>query len=144
MLAAIIPPKPNDVQISELTIDSDTSTITINGQASNSYAAVEVFKKTVEGAIFKYNKIDDKPNADKKELVLASDINTSDTSYGENSSGNKVLRFKLSFVYAEELFSPESTNVVISIKTNGNATDSYRGIPSSLFTAPAKDIPGVN
>ena len=50
LLNAIIPPSPNDIQISNLTIDTDTSLITIEGQAPNSYAAAEVFRKTIEGA----------------------------------------------------------------------------------------------
>lgn len=138
LLNAVIPPAPNDIKISDLTIDSATNTITINGQAANSYAAVEVFKKTIEGAQVKYT------DSDKKEqkLVLASSISTSNTSYGEDSSGAKVLRFTLSFVYAPELFSPSSKNVSVVITTSGNATDSYIGVPKSIFTDRATDLTG--
>lgn len=138
LLAAIIPPAPNDIQISDLNIDSTNGTITINGQATNSYAAVEVFKKTIEGAKFKYTDSDN----EKQEIILASDISTSNTSYGEDSTGAKVLRFTISFTYAEELFSPASKNISIVITTNGNATDSYLGVPSSIFVDRAKDLTG--
>lgn len=136
VLNAIIPPKPDDIQISTLTVDSSTGVITIDGQASNSYAAVETFKKTIDGAKLRYTDTDDKP----QEIVLASNINTSNTSYGEDSSGTKVLRFTLSFVYTPELFSPASKNTSIAITVNGNVTDSYLGVPKNIFVDPAKDL----
>jgi Tfp pilus assembly protein PilN len=132
MLTAIIPPAPNNIQISDMTIDSTTDTITINGQAANSYAAVEVFKKTIAGAKVKYT------DSDKNGVDLATNISTSNTSYGEDSSGAKVLRFTISFLYAKELFSPGSKNVSVVVTTRGNVTDSYLGVPS-IFTDRAKD-----
>jgi len=138
LLRAIIPPSPNDVQISNLTVDSDAGLITIEGQASNSYAAVEVFRKTIEGAQIKFTDASGVQQA----ITLASSVSTSNTSYGEDSSGEKVLRFTISFVYTEELFSPISKNLSIVISTSGNATDSYLGVPKSLFTSRAQDITG--
>jgi len=140
ILNVIIPPAPNVVNISNLAVDSDAGTITIDGQAANSYAAVEVFKKTIEGANVKYTD----SNNNKQEIVLASNISTSNTSYGEDSSGNKVLRFTLSFSYAPELFSPSSKDISIVITTNGNATDSYLGVPKSIFADRASDITEIN
>jgi Tfp pilus assembly protein PilN len=138
MLAAIIPPAPNDIQVSDLTIDSTTSTVTINGQASNSYAAVEVFKKTLEGAKVNYTDT----NGKSQTATLASNISTSNTSYGEDATGTKVLRFTLSFEYASELFSPLSKGVSIVISNKGNATDSYLGVPTSIFADRATDLTG--
>ena len=142
LLSAIIPPAPNDVQLYDLTIDSTTNTITINGQATNSYAAVEVFKKTIEGAKAQFNNADDKSTDKPTELTLASSISTSNTSYGEDPTGAKVLRFTISFVYTPELFSPATKNVSVIITTQGNATDSYLGVPASFFTDPATDLTG--
>lgn len=136
VLTAIIPQSPNDIQISTLSVDSDTNLVTIDGQAANSYAAVEVFKKMIEGAKVKYTDSDNK----QQQISLASDISTSDISYGEDSSGTKVLRFTLSFVYADELFSPDSKNVSIVVSTSGNVTDSYLGVPTSIFTDSATDL----
>ncbi|MCX6728890.1 MAG: hypothetical protein NTV39_03970 [Candidatus Saccharibacteria bacterium] len=135
LLAAIIPPAPNDIKISDMTVDSATNTITINGQASNSYAAVEVFKKTIDGAKVEFT-------GNSEGVKLASNISTSNTSYGEDSSGGKVLRFTLSFEYAPELFSPKSKNVTIVVPNQGNATDSYLGIPADVFTDRATDATG--
>lgn len=137
VLNAIIPPSPNNVQISNLSVDTTLQTITIEGQAANSYAALEVFKKTTGGATLKYTDSSNK----KQELALASNINTGGTSYGEDSSGKKVLRFTLSFNYVSELFAVDSDNVTIVVTNNGNATDSYLGIPQSIFVDKAVDIP---
>jgi Tfp pilus assembly protein PilN len=138
LLAAIIPPTPNNIQVSDLTIDSTANTITINGQAPNSYAAVEVFKKTLDGAKVKYTDTDGKSQT----ATLASNISTSNTSYGEDATGAKVLRFTLSFEYTPELFSPLSKDVSIIISTNGNATDSYLGVPTSIFADRLPDYTG--
>jgi len=138
MLTVIIPPAPNNIQVSDLTIDSTANTITINGQAPNSYAAVEVFKKTLNGAKVQYTDTDGKSQT----ATLASNISTSNTSYGEDATGAKVLRFTLTFEYTPELFSPLSKDVSIIISTNGNATDSYLGVPTSIFADRATDLTG--
>lgn len=139
VLTAIIPPSPNNIQISNLSVDSTSNTITMDGQAANSYAAVEVFKKTIGGADLKYTDADNKT----QQIALASDISTSDTSYGEDESGAKVLRFTLSFVYVPELLSPSSKDVSIVITTGGNVTDSYLGVPQSIFAVRATDLTGT-
>lgn len=138
MLNAIIPPAPNEVKVSDMTIDAENKLVTIDGQAQNSYAAVEVFKKTIDGAKVKFTDTD----GNQQEVALASNINTSNTSYGEDSSGAKVLRFTLTFNYSDDLFSPLSKNVSIVITVNGNVTDSYLGVPRSIFTDRAKDLGG--
>jgi len=140
VLRAIIPPTPNDVQISTLAIDSDNSNITIEGQAKNSYAAVEVFKKTLEGAKINFK---DSEGADQS-IDLASNIVVGDTSYGEDSSGIKVLRFSVKFDYTSELFATTSKDLKVTISNNGDATDSYLGVPKSLFVDKAKDVQEVN
>jgi hypothetical protein len=139
VLQSIIPPAPNTIQVSNLTIDAENKVISMDGQAPQSYQALEVFKKTISAAMVKYG--DEK---DRQEVALASEISISDTSYGEDASGVKVLRFTLKFTYAEELFSPLSTNPVISIANSGNATDSYLGLPKSIFVERAKDLSGAN
>lgn len=136
MLKSIIPPAPNTVKMSSVLVDSDEKSIKLEGQAQGGYAAVEVFKKTLEGASVKYT--DD--SGDEQNAVLASQIDISETSYGEDSAGNKVLRFTINFNYAEELLSPNSKNVSIVVTNSGNATDSYLGVPTSIFTKPATDI----
>ncbi len=137
VLVAIIPASPNQVQISNLAIDSDLGTISVEGQAARSYAALEVFRKTIEGAQVQFTN-----DQGDQSVTLASDVSTGETSYGEDASGAKVLRFTMSFKYAPELFAPASKNLRIVISTKGNATDSYLGVPTSIFVDRAKDLEG--
>lgn len=136
LLGAIIPPEPNNIQISSVSVDSGTRIIVIDGQAPNSYSAVEVFKKTIKGSMLRYTIGEGKP----KDIKLASNISLGETSYGADKTGAKVLRFKLSFDYAPELFDPASKDTSIVIAIDGNVTDSYLGIPKSIFTDRATDI----
>ncbi len=135
MLTAIIPPTPNDVQISTLSLDASTSTITLEGQAPNGFSATDVFKKTLGAAKVKFTN-----DQGDQEVALASNISISNTSYGEDSSGQKVLRFTLSFEYAPDFFAPASKNATVLITNIGNATDSSLGIPSSIFADRATDL----
>jgi hypothetical protein len=135
ILEAIIPPAPNSIQFSTLTVDSTTNTVTIEAQASNGYAAVDVFKKTIEGAQAQFTS-----NGSTQKIPMASNVSLGDTSYGQDSTQAKVLRFTMSFTYASELFAPSSSNLNISIAGGGNATDSFLGVPTSLFVDKAKDV----
>ena len=123
------------VQISTLTVDPENTAITIDGQTRSGYSAVEIFKKTIDGARVKYT---DSDTTDP--LHLASEISISNTSYGEDSTGSKVLRFTISFKYAEEIFAYTSKNASVYIISNGNVTDSYLGVPKSVFAERATDL----
>lgn len=136
LLHAIIPPAPNSVAISTLSLDSTANTMTIDAQ-TNDYSSAEIFKKTIEGAQVSYES-----DQTKQQVTLASSVSITNTSWGEDASGAKVLRFTLSFVYAQELFSPGSTNATVTVKTNGNATDSNLGLPNSIFAVRATDLGG--
>lgn len=135
VLAAVVPPEPNSVQISQINIDAEDSLITLEGQ-TRAFDSMEVFKKTLDSAIIVYT---DKDN-EKQEVKLASALNSSEVSYGENSNGEKVLLFSISFEYPEELFSPDVNDVTIKLSINGNVTDSYLGVPRSIFTERAKEV----
>lgn len=136
VLAAVIPPEPNNIQISNLDIDATTSVLAIEGQTAG-YDSLEVFKKTIDGAVIEF-----KADGETQRVELASNISTSDVSFGEDSTGAKVLRFTLSFTYPVELFSPTVPGVVVKLTNAGNVTDSYLGIPKSIFADRARDIPG--
>ena len=138
VLSAVIPPAPNNVQVSNLLINAELSQLSIEGQ-TRSFDNLEIFKKTVDGAVITYN-----DGSEDKEVKLASSISTSDISYGEDASGAKVLRFTLRFVYAQELFSPTVPSLTIKLINQGNVTDSYLGIPKSIFAPRAADTSGGN
>ena len=133
LLQAIIPPAPNEVRISSLLIDASTNNIRLEGQTAQ-YPGLEAFKKTLGAAYVRY-----KEDGEQKDVPLASEISLADISYGEDATGTKVLRFTISFTYAEELFSPKVVAPSIVLINGGNVTDSYLGIPKSIFTDRAKD-----
>lgn len=139
MLQVVIPPAPNAVQISTLAITADTNTITLQGQAANRYTALDIFKKTIDGTVITYDGGDGEGSA---EIKLASNISTTDLSYGEDSAGTKVLRFTVSFTYPQELFAPATSGLKFKITNSGDATDSYIGLPKSIFVPRAADSAG--
>ena len=77
-------------------------------------------------------------------IDLASNVVVGDTSYGEDSTGAKVLRFSIKFDYVPELFATSSKDLKVTISNGGDATDSYLGVPKSLFVDKAKDVQEVN
>lgn len=139
MLSTINPPAPNTIAITSLELDSEESTIKIEAQAANGYQALEVFKKTIMSTNFQFSR-----DGQTESVPLASEMSDSDRSYGEDASGKKVLRFSLSFVYPTELFARTSTSAQIIAPTKKNATDSFLGVPKSLFTQKANDAMGEN
>lgn len=111
--------------------------IMLEGQTSN-YETMESFKKHIDNTSFEY--VNDE--GEKELIKLAANISTADASYGEDSSGKRVLRFMITFDYPAELFSPATAKKEISYKltVNGNVTDSYLGIPR--FDQRASDLKG--
>ncbi|MGY4893876.1 MAG: PilN domain-containing protein [Candidatus Saccharimonadota bacterium] len=136
VLAAVIPPEPNNVVMSQVSINATDSTIRIEGQ-TRGYDSMEVFKKTLDNAVVTFTQPD---STEVQTVKLASDISVTDTSYGANADNVKVLRFVLTFKYPEELFSPDIAGVTIKLNINGNVTDSYLGLPKSIFEERASDL----
>jgi Tfp pilus assembly protein PilN len=134
VLSAVIPPAPNNVQVSLVSMNTEDTTLTLEGQTA-AYDSMEVFKKTIDSSVIIFTK-----DGVEEEVKLASDISTGNISYGEDPGGQKVLRFTLSFKYPPELFSADTEQFTIKLSINGNVTDSYLGIPKSIFTERAKDI----
>lgn len=130
IISTVVPTGDNSVSISRFQLDAAENTISIEGQASNGYAALEAFKKTIAKTTFEY--VQD--GVRQTGLHIASDITDGDQRYGESSDGKRVLRFSLSFTYPTELFAPTSEQGRIVAPNKQNATDSAVGVPKSLFT----------
>lgn len=139
VLTTINPPAPNDVAVTSLSLDSATKTIRIQAQVSSGYPALEVFKKTISATNFVFTK-----DGKEEKRPLASQMSDSDRSYGDDAEGATVLRFTLSFIYPDELFSRLAENAKIVAPTRTNVTDSFLGVPNSLFTQKASDAQGGN
>jgi hypothetical protein len=139
ILTTINPSAPNSISITNVSIDAATTTIRLEAQASNGYPALDVFKKTIDATQFKFTK-----DGQEQSVALASGMSDSDRSYGEDATGAKVLRFTISFVYPAQLFSKTSLNATIVAPEKTNATDSYKGVPQSLFTQKVSFTGGAN
>lgn len=140
MLAAINPVAPNEVTFSLARVETETGTIRLEGQAVNGYNAADVLKKTILGTGLSYR--DD--NNETKIIPLTDSVSTSDLSYGEDSTGKKVLRFTLTFVYDEAFFARTTKDAVIIRPDRQNVTDSFLRLPESLFGDRVMDQGGSN
>lgn len=134
MLSAVVPPAPNEVRVAAVAVDTETAIMEIEGQTAD-YGSIEIFKKTLEGAVIEYPLEDGTAQTD----MLATMINISEISYGEDSNGANVVRFTLDFVYPDSLFSAAISNVSFQLTNEGNVTDSYLGVPRSLFVTTSEE-----
>lgn len=134
MLTTINPPSPNEINVTSFKLDTLEKTMTIEAQARNAYPALEAFRKTIQATQIEFSQ-----DGVKDKVLLASALNDSERSYGEDANGNRVLRFKLSFAYADQLLSSKSKGLTIIAPTKSNVTDSFLGVPKSLFTNKAID-----
>lgn len=138
MLQAVIPPAPNTVQISSLVVDGSLGTIKLEGQTPQ-YPSLETFRKTLGLANVRFND----SNGKQTDIPLATNLSLTNVSFGDDATGTKVVRFDITFTYATELLSPTTTNPTIVLIDGGNVTDSYLGIPKSIFTDRAADTGGT-
>lgn len=134
MLEAVLPPAPNSVRISQVAVDNDKSTITLEGQ-TGAFDSMEVFKKTLESAVINYLE-----DGEGREVKLVTNLDIGEATFGSNANNEKVVVFMVTFEYPLELFSPTIPAISIKLNAGGNVTDSYLGIPRSIFTEPATEI----
>lgn len=135
VVAAVNPVAPNNVSFSDIKVNPESKTITLEGSAVNGYSALETLKKTILNT-----KVQTTDGDKSSEVSLTKEIKDGDTSFGENSEGKKVLQFSFSFEYAEELLAP-ANNGTVSVSTptgKVDVTDSRQGIPDSLFKSNSK------
>ena len=135
VVTAVNPVAPNNVSFSDIKVNPESKTITLEGSAVNGYSALETLKKTILNT-----KVQTTDGYKSSEVSLTKEIKDGDTSFGENSEGKKVLQFSFSFEYAEELLAPANNGTVSVLTPTGkvDVTDSRQGIPDSLFKSNSK------
>ena len=135
VVTAVNPVAPNNVSFSDIKVNPESKTITLEGSAINGYSALETLKKTILNT-----KVQTTDGDKSSEVSLTKEIKDGDTSFGENSEGKKVLQFSFSFEYAEELLAPANNGTVSVLTPTGkvDVTDSRQGIPDSLFKSNSK------
>lgn len=135
LLVAMNPAAPNQVSFSTARVESEEKTIRLEGQAVNGYIAADVVKKTILGIKFSYRD----SGGNSQTVALTDNVSTSELSYGEDSTGKKVLRFTMVFSYNEAFFARSSKEAIIIRPDRQNVTDSYLRLPESLFSDRASD-----
>ncbi len=138
LLVAVNPASPNSVSFSQTSFDAAAGTIVLEGQAKNGYVAADVLKKTILGTSMSYK--DD--NGQTQTVPLTDHVTAGELSYGEDASGDQVLRFSLSFEYDPVFFARSSKNAIIIKPNRQNVTDSYVRLPESLFSKSTVDQDG--
>ena len=135
VVTAVNPVAPNNISFSDIKVNPESKTITLEGSAVNGYSALETLKKTILNT-----KVQTTDGDKSSEVGLTKEIKDGDTSFGENSEGKKVLQFSFSFEYAEELLAPANNGTVSVLTPTGkvDVTDSRQGIPDSLFKSNSK------
>lgn len=138
VLAAINPAAPNDVKLSKVTFDPKEATLTLEGSAVGGYTATDVFRKTILNTNVTARKDDEDVD-----VPLTNDVVLQNTSYGQDSTGAKVVRFTVVFAYPEGLFDNTMSDVKIVTPTSKiDVTDSKTRVPDSLFSQAATDVEG--
>lgn len=143
------------VEISNFNLDIETATIEIEGHTSAGYPGVEAIVKTLNAAEISYSvrpevtdeKSDEEDataSENKSEInsvpLLSQTATSGEVTYGRDSDGNETARFHLLLTLTEEFMSVKHENMLVRIKNGGNVTDSYLGIPKSIFAPAATDI----
>lgn len=141
LVQAINPSAPDDMKFSKITIDPIESTMTLEGSAVGGYASAEVFRKTILHTMIEGKERGSDENI---KIPLTDDVQMKDMRYGENSDGEKVLAFKVVFVYPDDLFNNMLTAVkVVTPESRIDVTDSKTRVPDSMFSqAPKKSDEG--
>jgi hypothetical protein len=129
----------NTVSYSSISLDEVANTVQINGQTAT-YQSYDTFKKTLLNAQVQYKESADATET--KSVALASNVSLPETSYGIDSTGKRVLTFTINFSYNTMLLDPTISDVKIEIIGTGNVSDSYLGVPTSLFSDKATSISG--
>lgn len=139
----------NSVSLNSFTIDTTAKTISLVAQTDKrGFDAAEVFRKNIEAMKIYYQDAnsDTVPNEfkanpittlgkDDKSETIASDVVLSDLSYSENSEDKrKSVNFRLTFTYNPILFDEKVDILRIRGLNRGNVTDSYEGLPKTLFS----------
>lgn len=119
----------NTLSYTSISLDTTTQTFSIQGEVPG-YSSYEELLKALQNSFVRYR---DSKDGDFNKVPLASSLSSGQATFSKNSLGNTVLGFSLSFTYPKELFLPTKYDVSVIVEKYGNVTDSYLGVPTSLF-----------
>lgn len=127
------PETPNNISISNATLDATAGAIVLEATAKD-YQAIAVFQDTLKNAKLNYRE----PDADKTTKVpLFSEILITDAALGQNSTGVRIASFKATLTYDSNAFAwaVKSPSVVVP---NESTTPSAARVSVFSATPPPK------
>lgn len=137
----------NEVSFSAVSYDPSTKNLSIEGQTSKNYSALEGFKKTIKETKIFYREeskgqsctVDQVEKAEdgclSVDLTEDGDIKTLESSYSENDEGQRVLRFKVSFLLNSVALNFSTKDFAIKSPNRKEVTDSKGVIRDDIFKA---------
>lgn len=133
ILSAINPSAPNNVRFSSVRLDPNASTITLEGSATNGYAATETLRKMILNT-----KVESGTGDSVQSVALTDMVTISQSNFGQSTDGGQVLQFTMNFTYPEGMLDNTLKSVrIVTPTAKTDVTDSRTRVPDSLFTQKA-------
>ena len=155
LLGVIGSSSSGNIEISNFSLDVATNTLQIEGQTPDGYPAIETMVKTINKATLSYTVREDKTLSEDSEnetsdtsteealspeKLLTEDLTLGEVTYGRDTDGQESARFQITLMLNEEFLNVKNEDVRVRVLYNGNATDSFLGVPTSIFAERAKDL----
>ncbi len=129
ILPRLNPAAPNNVDITEITIDSTTSVISLSGNA-NDYTGLITYRDTIRNTKLTYIT---KGQKDQNTEDMFPVVTIGQSSISKGSDGVSKLPFKITATFNKNAFATNSTNVNVVVP-NKDTTPSRVGSPDSTAT----------
>ena len=150
ILVAIQPTGDNSVAYSGIDYDPETKTLSIEGESSGGFPALESFRKTIAETKIVYrdehkdkdctaSDLNSEDSGCISESLTSQDVLTLEQSLGQGDDGARVLRFKVSFVLNENALSFAAKDFAVLPPGRKDVTDSKTQIPDDIFKARSDD-----
>lgn len=136
-LPVLNPASPNEIRISRLSVDPETNSIVINGNARD-FRAVTVFENTLQNAQLTYTEYG---SDEQRREQLVESVAMSETALSEDVNGNRIVVFTATMTMNEAAFDRNSTRVRVSVP-NLNTTQSAQRVPQQVFGGSASESEG--
>lgn len=130
VVAKLNPKAPNNVRLSMLSVDTTTTTFTMDGE-TDTYTGLETFRDTLRNAKLSYAVTDTEGKAGEPivgSLFTPESVTIISQGLGKKADGSAVVSFKISVQYDPKVFARDSTNIVVSVPTK-DTTQSKQDTP---------------
>lgn len=121
-LRILNPQEPNNISISQASLDTATGTLSIEASAKN-FPAVSIFQDTLNNAKLSYT---DPATNEPVKVDMFSDVQITETGLGQDSTGAQVTSFKALLTYEPNAFAWGINNPVLSVPNEDTTPSASR------------------